>query len=83
MAHYLAGRDKYRGDYQFGRTRSNHARGRAASNRINRYLKAMIELSPIRSCAAWSASLSFAVFATIGPTNSWARDSARPGVREG
>ena len=31
MAHYLAGRDKYRGDYQFGRTRGNHARGRAAA----------------------------------------------------
>jgi len=43
MAHYLAGRDKYRGDYQFGRTRGSHARGRAALNRVNGYLKAMIE----------------------------------------
>ena len=43
MAHYLAGRDNYRGDYQFGRTRGNHARGRAALNRVNGYLKAMIE----------------------------------------
>jgi hypothetical protein len=43
MARYLAGGDKYRGDYQFGRTRGNHARGRAASNCVNGYLKAMIE----------------------------------------
>jgi hypothetical protein len=55
MAHYLARDDKYRGlsdgdenrsslsGYRFGRSRGKHARGRAALNRINRYLKAMIE----------------------------------------
>ena len=55
MAHYLTGDDKHRGlsydeedrsslgGYQFGRTRGNHARGLAALNRVNGYLKTMIE----------------------------------------
>jgi hypothetical protein len=55
MAHYLTRDDKYRGlshgdedqsslsGHQFGRSRGQHPRGSAALNRVNGYLKTMIE----------------------------------------
>ena len=55
MAHYLTSDEKYRdliydddyrsysSGYQFGRTPAKRGRGRAALNRVNGYLKGMVE----------------------------------------
>ena len=62
---YLITRRDPPSEYRFGRTQRK--RVRSALRRVNGFLKNMIEGSPIRSCAAWNASSSFAVFAWTRP----------------
>ena len=95
MAHYLSSDDKYRGlscgdenrsslgGYQFGRTHGKRVRGRAALNRVNGYLKTMIEAIANSKLRRMERELALRGIRLDQANNSWARDPARPGVREG
>ena len=91
MAHFLAGHDDDRsypiarapGRYRFGRTAARHHRGRAALNRVNGYLKNMIEAIANSKLRRMQRELELRGVRFDRSSDHWVpRDPARTGVDE-
>ena len=82
---YLITRTDPPGGYRFGRVHRKRLRVRArtALRRVNGYLQTMIEAIANSKLPRMERELALRGIRLDQANNSWARDPARPGVREG
>ena len=93
MAHYVTTDGKYRGSsygddgeaymlsYQFGSGRRRYSRGRLALNRVNSYLKGLIQSIAVAKLRPTQRELELGGIHLEGPDEAWIANSLRNGDR--
>jgi hypothetical protein len=93
MAHYLTSDEKYRdliydddcrsysSGYQFGRTPARRGHGRAALNRVNGYLKSMVEAIANSKLRRMERELELRGIRSDRPNDDWVARKSKPAER--